>query len=112
MKINSQSQWEALTYQEYDPNTDLLLGLSCKHNKSLNILLVDSSHKGYSLIADSMGVKLEEGKTTVVLTSLAEDSVANIGSVTNPGDLAQVLETALVNWHNGDAALGGSYEHD
>jgi len=109
IKLNSKLPWEALRYQEYDPTNDPLFGLSCKNNQSLNILLVDSSQKGYSLIADSMGINLDHDKTTVVVTSLAEDSVSNIGSVTSPSELAQVLESVLINWHNDGTSLGGSY---
>ena len=90
---------------EYEPITDPVSGLACHSNRSVNILLVDTSAQGYSLLADSLGVAVSGDKTSLVLVSLAEESVTVLPEL-EADTLTDSLERALLGWH----APGGSLE--
>ena len=90
---------------DYDPVTDSVSGLACASNMSVNIILVDTSAHGYSLLADSLGVAVSGDKTSLVLVSLAEESVTVVPEV-EAETLTSSLERSLLGWH----APGGPQE--
>ena len=90
-------------FNDYDSETDPVSGLACNNNRSLSVLLVDTSTHGYSLLADSLGVAVSDDKTSLALVSLAEESVTLISEAET---LTQSLERSLLGWH----APGGSQE--
>ena len=90
---------------EYDPLTDPVSGLACHSNRSVNIILVDTSAQGYSLLADSLGVAVSADQTSLVLVSLAEESVTLVPEL-EADTLTDRIERALLGWH----APGGPQE--
>ena len=90
---------------DYDPLTDPVSGLACHSNRSVNIILVDTSAQGYSLLADSLGVAVSADQTSLVLVSLAEESVTLVPEL-EADTLTDRIERALLGWH----APGGPQE--
>ena len=91
---------------EYNASSDPVSGLYCSDNRSVNIVLVDSSPGGYSLLADSLGVDLTRDQGPVlVLVSAGEETVSVLPA--HHDNLTQALETALTGHH--DQVLSGQY---
>ena len=103
-EVKTKDKWSNFL-DEYDPVTDSVSGLACDSNRSVNIILVDTSAHGYSLLADSLGVTVSEDKTSLVLVSLAEESVTVVPEV-EAETLTASLERSLLGWH----APGGPQE--
>ena len=108
-KHNDNVSWKDVKFADYDAIADSISGLSCEHNRTLNIILVDSSKHGYSLIADSLGINVndDDSSTTVAIVSLKEETVS-VQHVSSSHNLTEVLEKMLLRWHHsGD--VGGHY---
>ena len=108
-KHNDNNSWKDVKLGDYDPRIDPISGLSCKDNRTLNILLVDTSLHGYSLLADSLGINIEDDRsTTVAIVSLKEETVS-VNQVSSSHNLTDVLEKTLLRWHGAGGDVSGHY---
>jgi len=109
-KHNDNVSWKDVKFADYDAIADSISGLSCEHNRTLNIILVDTSKHGYSLIAESLGINVndDDSSTTVAIVSLKEETVS-VQHVSSSHNLTEVLEKMLFRWHHNSGDVGGHY---
>ena len=90
--------WVGGLQPDYSAETDPVSGLACRDNRSLNIVMVDTSERGgHRILADSLGLQLSSLPSLAVV-SLADESLALV----SPGqqNLSQALESTLLAWHS------------
>ena len=88
---------------QYLAERDPVAGLSCRDNRTLNILLVDTGPGGHLLLADSLGLPVSD-LPSLALLSVKEEAVSLLSG---GGSLTQDLESALVSWHTGQTGTSG-----
>ena len=83
---------------EYSAQTDPVSGLACRDNRSLNILLVDTTQPGgLHILPDSLGLQLSSQPSLAVL-SLADESLSLVSA--GQQNLSRALESSLLAWHS------------
>ena len=91
------ADWVGGLHPEYSAETDPVSGLACRDNRSLNILLVDSSPGGHQLLADSLGLQLSS-QPSLAVVSLADETLSLVPA--GQQNLSLALESSILAWHS------------
>jgi len=101
-KFDNTNSWVESDYSDImlsQSSDDLVSGLSCADNRSLNIYTVDVGLGGFTTLVDALGVEITEDPRIVIVSAEEESAVELKSSSKN---FRQDLVNSIVSWHGGE----------